>query len=258
MYRHPSLITSALMLLLQSGPWARLGLNVPVSHPFPLSAQASFAREQDHVVETRSRLCDLLFCRPEFDIHAGPSFSNLDTKANDAALAGLLIRKVGECHLSLSFEDACNLLVEFEEFGIKKVSNAQSQQMLARFDETLAGLGRLDLRKRYLCIECRSLILGINHPVEAAGILADLSRQAAFFSPSIGQVAMVHAINLYTRAKREIAAVQLFDEGKAIFGVINPTEYNAGYWNRRKVQATGVGLNGNTMDYIEPHFAWVF
>ncbi len=67
-------------------------------------------------------------------------------------------------------------------------------------DSLVRDLEPSELRKRFLALECRDLLLGFLEPVEAAKALKDHSQRAVQLSPSLAQVALVHSINPYEPA----------------------------------------------------------
>ena len=251
--------------VLKPNPWVRLSLCLPHAHPYADSAQASFANDPKPLVERGKKVCDLLFGSPQFDFHVGLGFPDADSKSNDSALSDLFSSKLKESlGTSYTFETVIDLLLETEGGNMASVTRPKLKQSIACLDQIIQNLPSSETRKRLLCKECKYLLLGAVHPAESAKQLADLSRKAAYISPSVSQVALAHAINLYRLASMEQSAVRSFQDGRSLFGGFNPTTYGQGFWSGRKVSVTTLTSEGGkvsqstTQEIVEPHLPWKF
>jgi len=227
-------------------------------------APATFRDESQIEVEWRYYVSAILFTRP---VEIGTlCFRDSDSAENDATLNNLLNPpKKMTSNVGQDFRTSLEQLASLESGSIVSPEPSRLGAAIRCVHEVGSGL-IADVRGRLLCREVALLLTGFAKPSEAASELEILSRQARSVSPSIGQAALVHAIDLYRAIGMKKAANHLFLLGKQDFLPNNPTEYRYRFWKSAK-EAVSIATPSLTlghptirrvMQFVEPHPRWRF
>jgi hypothetical protein len=203
-------------------------------HPFH-SASASFRAEpDDDVRQWRGRVSEILFDTPGWLGYLsfkriGPFFMCEDSAKDDHVVDQMLRGMYESVGVSASqFRLILSCLVDSED--VRREPNSTRIRKMVKEAGSMSIKLKAYPRERLLVYQAKLLLLAFDHPASAANMLQDFSRRACSTSPSLAQVALVHAIDIYRELGNQERENELFKWGQRVYGENNPTQYGVYYW----------------------------